>query len=291
MPLFLTDNDEDTSYFTLALIQDGIRAGEACRVQTVKEYSVAVSPSGGCILTGCFDQKVRKWNAVPPYTLIEWECTLPLAEVDSKKDCKVGFLDDELFVVGYEKLFIMKVDDGSVFRSFKTEFETESTVRAITTMRPNSFLTGHQDGSIQEWDTNSDNCVHTFEGHKYRVTSIVKVDDSHFISLSVDRTFKLWNIISKDCIRTLSGHTEEINAVMYMPTGNTALTGSDDTNIKVWSLNGFISDVGSGKDTTSQEENAEEVTHTDLERGTMEARAEVSNTGDVEIYEGIKMAK
>jgi len=37
--------------------------------------------------------------------------------------------------------------------------------------------------------------------------------------------------------------------------------------------------------------NAEEVTNTDLERGTTEARAEVSNTGDVEIYEGIKMAK
>eukprot|EP00588_Corethron_pennatum_P016535 CAMPEP_0194311248 /NCGR_PEP_ID=MMETSP0171-20130528/8236_1 /TAXON_ID=218684 /ORGANISM="Corethron pennatum, Strain L29A3" /LENGTH=78 /DNA_ID=CAMNT_0039065275 /DNA_START=1 /DNA_END=234 /DNA_ORIENTATION=+ len=76
----------------------------------------------------------------------------------------------------------MKVDDGSVVRSFKTEFETERTVRTITTMRPNSFVTGHKDGSIQEWDTNSDNCVHTFEGHESSVESIAKVDDLHFIS-------------------------------------------------------------------------------------------------------------
>eukprot|EP00588_Corethron_pennatum_P019169 CAMPEP_0194309490 /NCGR_PEP_ID=MMETSP0171-20130528/6466_1 /TAXON_ID=218684 /ORGANISM="Corethron pennatum, Strain L29A3" /LENGTH=82 /DNA_ID=CAMNT_0039062679 /DNA_START=12 /DNA_END=256 /DNA_ORIENTATION=+ len=82
----------------------------------------------------------------------------------------------------------MKVDDGSVVRSFKTEFETNGIVSTITTMHSNLFVTGHRDGSIQKWDTNSDNCVHTFEGHKYCVTSIAKVDDSHFISGSDDRT-------------------------------------------------------------------------------------------------------
>eukprot|EP00588_Corethron_pennatum_P016225 CAMPEP_0194303144 /NCGR_PEP_ID=MMETSP0171-20130528/1088_1 /TAXON_ID=218684 /ORGANISM="Corethron pennatum, Strain L29A3" /LENGTH=44 /DNA_ID= /DNA_START= /DNA_END= /DNA_ORIENTATION= len=44
-----------------------------------------------------------------------------------------------------------------------------------------------------------------------------------------------------------------------MPTGNTVLTGSHDESIKVWSLNGFISDVVIGKDATSHEENVEEV--------------------------------
>jgi len=246
--------------------------------------SVAVSPSGGCILTGCKDQKVRKWNAVPPYTLMEWECTLPLAEEDSKKDCN-------RFVAGYEKLFIMKVDDGSVVRSFKTEFETEGNVSTITAMDSNKFVTGHQDGSIQEWNSISDNYIYTFKDHEDRVTSIAKVDNSHFISGSADCTFKLWNIQSKDCIHTFFGHTGPVTAVMCMPTGGTVLTGSNDKSIRVWSLNEIASDVVIGENTTSQEEIAEEMTNTDLERGTMEARAEVSNTGDVEIYEGIKMTR
>jgi len=267
--------------------------------------SVAVSPSGGCILTGCKDKKVRKWNAVPPHTLMEWKCTLSLAEEDSKEDdseeehcnsevgidIKVGFLDDNLFVKGSLKLFIMKVHDGSVFRSFETKFEFESRVKTITTMHPNSFVTVHWNGSIKHWDKISENCVHTFEGHEDRVTSIVKVNDLHFISGSADKTAKLWNIQSKNCIHTFSGHTTTVNTVMLMPTGNTVLTGSADKSIKVWSLNEFISDVGSGKDAISHEENAEEGTNTDLERGTTETRAGVSNTGDVEIYEGIKMAK
>jgi len=228
---------------------------------------VAVSPSGGCFLTGCEDKSIRKWNTSTPY-IQEWECSLPSSEGSY---IMVAFLDDDLFLAGgwgCEQVFLTKVGDGSVVRSY----ETGSPCYSITALSSNSLLTGHYDGSIKLWETSSEVCVNTFEGHDDHVNSIAKVDEAHFVSGSDDNTAKIWNVLSKMSLYTFSGHTDNVNSVVYMPTGNKLLTDSSDATIKIWSLDKVDSgDVESGIMDDAGEDNDENVgeakTKSDVELG------------------------
>mmetsp|Transcript_28793 Transcript_28793/g.57416 ORF Transcript_28793/g.57416 Transcript_28793/m.57416 type:complete len:117 (-) Transcript_28793:80-430(-) len=93
----------------------------------------------------------------------------------------------------------------------------------------------------------------------------------------------MWNAGSKKCLHTFSGHTESVHSIVYVPTGNTLLTASSDTTIKMGSSQ---VDSDAGEDTAANNGNVEEATtnsESDVDRGSTEMPADVANTEDVEV--------
>jgi len=224
-----------------------------------KVTSVAVSPDGGCLLTGCVDRIIRKWKVSSPFSCIQqWECILPSKDYNYRQqaflcDMKLIFFDNDQVLVGdssSDTVHLTKVADGAVVRSF----ETGNGVHSICTMNSTSFLTGHQNGRIHQWKTDELKKYHTFKGHDEAVVSIAQVDEFQFVSGSKDESAMLWDLRSRYRLHSFSGHADPLKSVVFfpapagIPAGRKLLTASDDktdkvVSIKVWGLEEFKSEV------------------------------------------------
>ncbi len=105
-----------------------------------------------------------------------------------------------------------------------------------------TFLSCSTDGTIKEWDTETNQCVCTYKGHISSVTCIAYApDEMSFISASDDCTVKEWQIGNPNAIRTYEKHTASVYAVVYI-TNKVFLSGSRDGTIVEWQVgvNDFI---------------------------------------------------
>jgi WD40 repeat protein len=72
------------------------------------------------------------------------------------------------------------------------------------------LASGSDDHSIKLWDTDSGNCLQTFQGHQFPVKSVVFSHDSQFLaSASSDRTIRIWDAKSRQQLRQLDSHGYE----------------------------------------------------------------------------------
>ena len=79
--------------------------------------------------------------------------------------------------------------------------------------------------------------VHTFEGHKESVNSLIFSPDGKTIaSGSKDKTIKIWDVSIGTLKRTLKGHQESVNSIRISPDNRTIATGSEDKTIKIWEI-------------------------------------------------------
>lgn len=84
--------------------------------------------------------------------------------------------------------------------------------------------------------------VHTFEAHSGDLVSALAVtrDGQYIISGGDgrDASVKVWSVATKSLVSTCIGHRNDINAVAAMPDGQRILSGSCDTTVRVWLLDG-----------------------------------------------------
>ncbi|KIG19031.1 High-affnity carbon uptake protein Hat/HatR [Enhygromyxa salina] len=81
-------------------------------------------------------------------------------------------------------------------------------------------------------------------GHDHAVNSIAfnQVDDrTRLVSASDDKTARVWSLSPQpelEPIAVLRGHTESVRSASFDPTGERVVTGSADSNVRVWTLTG-----------------------------------------------------
>ncbi|MBW4621316.1 MAG: AAA family ATPase [Cyanosarcina radialis HA8281-LM2] len=93
-------------------------------------------------------------------------------------------------------------------------------------------------GTIEVWDWQSGQFLHTLAGHTDVVNAIaIAPNNSIVISASDDKTIKIWDINTGKELRTLIGHTQAVNAIAISSDNSTVISASDDKTIKVWDLN------------------------------------------------------
>lgn len=111
-------------------------------------------------------------------------------------------------------------------------------VRSLAITRDcKNLISGMEDGNIQIWDLESNNCIFTFSGHEAQVGAIVITPDNKiFVSAADDGLVKVWDLYTKEEICTFSGHGHVVRGLAITPDGNQVVSASDDDTLKVWDL-------------------------------------------------------
>ena len=99
-------------------------------------------------------------------------------------------------------------------------------------------VTASDDKTAKLWDSETGECLHTFEGHTKWVNSAVfSPDGSVIVTASSDNTAKMWNVRTGECVQTFEGHTRWVNSATFSPDGNMIVTASWDGTAKLWDAN------------------------------------------------------
>ena len=113
------------------------------------------------------------------------------------------------------------------------------------------ILTGSDDSNINVYDTHTGTLRATLEGHEGGVWAL-QYEGNVLVSGSTDRSVRVWDIERGVCTQTFQGHTSTVRCLqILLPTqvGKTAdgkpimmpkqpliITGSRDSNLRVWRL-------------------------------------------------------
>ncbi|KKF94022.1 Vegetative incompatibility protein HET-E-1 [Ceratocystis platani] len=112
------------------------------------------------------------------------------------------------------------------------------------------------DGTVKIWDATSGACLHTLEGYKDAITSVVfSPDGDRLASASQDKTVKIWDATFGSCLQTLEGHDariwdatlgtslqtpkghdETVTSVVFSNDGQRLASLSDHGTVKIWDV-------------------------------------------------------
>lgn len=98
------------------------------------------------------------------------------------------------------------------------------------------FASGAEDKMIKIWNTNTQECLHAFEGHTNTITSLL-FDKDHglLISSSLDKTIKVWMLATYQIMLNLTGHAHPVTCLLRLQDGRIA-AGLSDKTIRIWNI-------------------------------------------------------
>lgn len=97
-------------------------------------------------------------------------------------------------------------------------------------------ISGSMDHSVNIWNLTGE-LIQSLHGHTKGVSSLSISSSGRFIvSGSKDKTAIIWDFSSYKKHQVLQGHKAEINDVCFSPDEKSVLTGSLDTNMRLWNL-------------------------------------------------------
>lgn len=60
------------------------------------------------------------------------------------------------------------------------------------------------------------------------------LSEDRIVSGSEDKLIKVWSLLTGECLKTLQGHQKYVWCVKAMSNGETIISGSGDSTIKIW---------------------------------------------------------
>jgi WD40 repeat protein len=191
--------------------------------------SVAFSPDGQRIFTGCSDGTAKVWEAATgrELTTLKGQLNNPRSVAYSPDGQRMvtGSADGTAKLresaSGRELLILKGHRDGISSVAFSPDGQR--------------IVTGSHDHTAKVWDAASGRELLTLKGHSDWVNDvIVSPDGQRVATVSDDGTAKLWEAASGRELLTLKGHRDGVFAVAFSPDGRRIVTGSDDGTAKVW---------------------------------------------------------
>jgi WD40 repeat protein len=94
---------------------------------------------------------------------------------------------------------------------------------------------GFHDKTIKVWDTATNTCIETLEGHNFGVISLcLSFKTNRLISASSDKSIMVWDTTTNTWIRTVeNAHKDEVTCLALFK-NRFIYSGSEDSTIKVW---------------------------------------------------------
>ncbi|WP_413173039.1 WD40 repeat domain-containing protein [Anabaena azotica] len=238
-----------------------------------KVSSVAISPDGEVLVSGCADKTINIWNlqtgklirtltgnsgaissvAVSPdgQFLAVGSCEHPQGNV-KVWNLKTGKLIHTL--LGHQKpVNVVAISpDGTVLASGSHKIKIwslqkgerictlwhSSAVEAVAISADGTILaSGSSDYKIRLWNPRTGDPLRTMMGHLGEVTSIaINADEEVLFSGSADKTIKVWHLSTGKLLKTLNGHTEQVKSIAVSPNGKFLFSCSADKTIKMWDI-------------------------------------------------------
>jgi hypothetical protein len=238
-----------------------------------KVTSIAISPDGEMLVSGCTDKTINVWNlktgekirtftenlgevssiAVSPdgNLLAVGSCEHPKSNVQiwhlrtgkllhtllgHQKPVNVVAIspDGQILASGSNKIKIWHLHKGD---RICTLWHSSAVHAVAISLDATILASGSSDTKIRLWNPQTGDPLRTLNGHNSEIKSIViSPDGQHLFSGSADTTIKIWHLITGKLLYTLTGHIEEVKALAVSADGQLLFSGSTDTTIKIWRI-------------------------------------------------------
>ncbi len=120
-------------------------------------------------------------------------------------------------------------------------------IRVLTFSPDGAWIAAAGDGpTIRVIDIASDLEVMSLPARPGRVLSMVFIDKRHLATGGTSNRIRLWELESGTAVCDLVGHTGSVAALACAKDGNTLVSGSYDTTLRVWDLSGVRADNPAG---------------------------------------------
>ena len=155
---------------------------------TAPKWSVALSHEGDRLITGSEDATSRIWDVSNGNELVT------IAE-HSGPVWSVAWSPDDAYVVSGSHDSTAVVCDSFTGQATQQFAEAISGAAPVTWLADNILCTGTADGPVMLWDTNTAQCIATFNGHSDKVKEVVPTHDLRkVISASDDGSIRIWDV-------------------------------------------------------------------------------------------------
>jgi WD40 repeat protein/energy-coupling factor transporter ATP-binding protein EcfA2 len=249
--------------------------------------SVAFSPDGKTLATGCRDGAVKLWDAASRQelaTLIGHSASVHAVAFSPDGKTLATACEDKTVrlwdVASHQELVALTghtdgiytvafSPDGKTLATGSTDLTVKlwdaASHRELATLKGHidgvfavafspdgrTLATGSEDYTVKLWDVASHRELATLKGHEGTIYGVAFSPDGRTLATgSEDYTIKLWDVASRRELDTLKGHTDDVDSVAFSPDGRTLASSSDDGTVKLW-------------DVTSHQEPATLTGHTD----------------------------
>ncbi|XP_036977982.1 apoptotic protease-activating factor 1 isoform X1 [Acanthopagrus latus] len=185
---------------------------------------VQFSPDGSQLLSCSDDQTVRLWETTKLHTS---------SAVCLKRDSDVLFNDEEIIVSAADNCNRLQVRDGRTGSVLFQSEEKSSRIRCTSMCRQTSAVVlGQEDGTVQAAGLTARQVLMTV-GLRIRrlLTSVRRLVVA--VGLSTG-SVQVLEVPSGKLLATLLGHTKTVLHCKFSQNGQTLITSSEDTTIRVW---------------------------------------------------------
>lgn len=196
-----------------------------------KVTSVAISPDGETLVSGCADKTIKVWNLSTGKvvrTFIE-----NIGEVSSVAISP----DGNLLAIGScehprSNVKVWRLGTGKLLH---TLLGHQKPVNFVV-ISPDGQIVASGSHKIKIWNLHKGDRICTLWHSSAVYAAALSPDGTILASGSSDHKIRLWDPRTGEPLRTLSGHLGEVKAIAISPNGQILISGSADKTIKIWHL-------------------------------------------------------
>jgi WD40 repeat protein len=281
---FLAVGDEESVVYVEKMLEEINSLKSKCNLQSIKiNYtltqhsgkitSLAISPDGEILVSGCTDKTINIWHlqtgnlvrtlkgdlgavssvAISPdgnflamgisehpqgnvkvWHLKTGKLIHNLSGHQKPVNLVTISFDGRILASGSHKIKIWNLQKGD---RVCTLWHSSPVYAAAISPDGKILASGSSDNKIRLWNPHNGDPVRTLMGHTGEVISLVmSLNGEILFSGSADTTIKVWHLRTGKLLNTFTGHTNSVKSLAVSPDGQTIWSSSADQTIKQWSV-------------------------------------------------------